>query len=149
MDKLITIIFLLLLVHTVNAQESDVLKVLFESSDVVVQGTITDIKCKLSSLSVNECLYKCKIDSIYKGTPTVFFEDAVPGSTQAMEFIHFSRDCFSGETCLAKKQRVILFLRNVPNSESIFALSDRWLGIQTYSEPLATEIRTILWTANH
>jgi hypothetical protein len=154
MNKLITIIFLSLLVHTLPAQESSVLKVLFDSSDVVVQGTITDLKCKLSSLSVNECLYKCKIDSIYKGNPTVFFEDPVPGSTpengtgQAMEFIHFSRDCFSGENCLAKKQRVILFLRNVPNSASIFALSDRWLGIQTYSEPLATEIRSILWMAN-
>jgi len=154
MSKLITILFLQLLMHTLTAQESAVLKVLFDSSDVVVQGTITDVRCKLSTLSIDECLYKCKIDSIYKGNPTVFFEDPAPGSTpengssQAMEFIHFSRDCFSGEVCLTKKQRVILFLRNVPNSESIFALSDRWLGIQTYSEPLAKEIRSILWIAN-
>jgi hypothetical protein len=95
MNKLIAIIFLQLLAYSLTAQESSVLKVLFDSSDVVVQGTITDIKCKLSSLSVNECIYKCKIDSIYKGTPTIFFEDPAPGSTQAMEFIHFSRDCFS------------------------------------------------------
>jgi hypothetical protein len=153
MHKLIIILFLQLLVHSLSAQESSVLKVLFDSSDVVVQGTITDLKCKLSSLHVDECLYKCKIDSIYKGNPTVFFEDPAPGSTpegssQAMEFIHFSRDCFSGEDCPVQKQRVILFLRNVQNSASIFALSDRWLGIQAYSEPLATEIRSILWISN-
>ncbi len=148
MKSLTAILFMQFFLGDLNAQESSFLKMLFDSSDVIVQGVIAGISCIGYSYGVQECSYKLSVDSIYKGLPKISPVEFVVGfdpgnrSGQYLEILRFSRDCFMDESCQGRNQRVIVFLRDTP-SEDDYRLTDRWLGLQSYSMRLAAEIRRL------
>lgn len=129
-----------------TAQESTILRLLFDSSDVVVQGVIAGASCIGYSLGVEECNYKVRVDSIYKGLPKTFQAEFVVGfepdhgARQNLDILNFSRDCYIGENCPGRNQNVILFLRVNPKNGG-YKLVDRWLGMNSYNRHLAEEIR--------
>ncbi len=129
-----------------SAQESTLLRLLFDSSYVVIQGVIAGASCIGYSLGVEECNYKVRVDSIYKGfpktNPTEFVVGFEPdnGPSQNLDIINFARDCFIDENCPHRNLNVILFLRNNPTKGG-YRLVDRWLGMNSYSMHLAEEIR--------
>jgi hypothetical protein len=145
MNKLHVLIPLLLVTTSLPAQDSRLLKALFDSSEVVIQGIIADAKCYGYSLGIDECSYKLKVDSIYKGNPDTHSADMLIGldpgysTSEPYEVIYFSRDCYSSETCPGRNQNVILFLKKNVNKNG-YLLTDRWLGFQPYSLPMSTEL---------
>lgn len=148
MKKLTPILFLQIFLSYINAQESTLLKLLFDSSDVVVQGVIAGTHCIGYSLGVEECSYKVRVDSIYKGVPKVDQVEFVVGfdpdhgPSKNFDMISFSRECFSGDNCPVRNQNVIVFLRVNPTKGG-YKLVDRWLGVQSSSWQLATEMRNM------
>ena len=146
MKKLTTILFLQIFLSYLSAQESTLLRLLFDSSDVVIQGVIAGASCIGYSLGVEECNYKVRVDSIYKGFPKIYpaefvvgFEPDI-GPRQNLDIINFARDCFIDENCPHRNQNVILFLRETPTKGG-YRLVDRWLGMNSYNIHLAEEIR--------
>jgi len=146
MMKVALIICFQFFLSYLTSQESTLLRLLFDSSELVGQGAIASNNCIGYSLCVEECRYKVRVDSIYKGFPNIYPVEFVvgfdpdSGPSQNLDIIYFTRDCFINESCPNKNQNVILFLRDNPRKEG-YKLVDRWLGVQTHSYSLAAEVR--------
>lgn len=146
MNKLTTILFLQIFFSCIHAQESTLLRLLYDSSDVVVQGVIAGTNCIGYSLGVEECSYKVRVDSIYKGVPKIDRLEFVVGfdpdygPSKNFDVISFSRECFSGDNCPVRNQKVIVFLRVNPTKGG-YRLVDRWLGVQSFNWQLAAQVR--------
>lgn len=138
--------------NSATTQSYPYLRLLFDSSDVVILGTIVRDECITEEAGVLSCTYSINVDSILKGSiPKDTYLDRVqrPGTKrEKTNYISLYYNCFPSlpshlesedvicfnNNCLKRNQKYILFLRivKIVDSNEIahiqFKLLDEWIG---------------------